>query len=63
MVIRRNVQFPILILHKGFFIKNGTRKRNAPHTIRYVDPKIPTRGCAVRIAKNCDSEINESGLT
>jgi hypothetical protein len=44
-------QFPSLMLHKGFFIRNGTRKRKAPKTMEYVEPKIPTSGCAVIIAK------------
>ena len=46
-----------------FFHQERTRNRNAPQTIEYVDPKIPTSGCAVRIAKNWGSVINGRGLT
>ena len=49
--MRMNVQFASLKLHSGFFIRKGTKNKNAPKTNEYVEPNIPTRGWAVSIAK------------
>ena len=60
---RIKVQLPILMLQRGFFIRYGTRKRKAPNTNEYVEPNIPTSGCAVRMAKNWGSVIGANGFT
>ncbi len=44
IAISHSVQLPNLMLHKGFFIKKGTKKRKAPKTMEYVEPNIPTNG-------------------
>ena len=58
-----HVQLASGMLQSGFFIRNGTRKRKAPNTMEYVDPKMPTRGWAVMMAKNWTVGTTGIGVT